>query len=415
MECFDFDMNAYKLHIVKTNKFKTITVDVCFRRKVSKDEITIRNLLKEMMIDANSIYPDEKSIVIETENLYDLKLLASNYRVGNYSILSFKSRFLNEKYTEDGMNKESINFLMDIIFNPLFGSNLKKCKNKIKKSINSLADNKIKFALYKLLENTKNMAYSFNEYGYIKDLNIINNDMLKKYYDSVIKDDLIDIFVVGDVSPTEIKKIIKDKFKVSTFHKNDLSVLVPELDKNKSIFVDCIKDNVNQTQLTLLCSLHGLTDYERKYVLPIYAELLGGSSNSILFDTVREKNSYAYYINAIPKPYDNIMMIYAGIDIENEKEVYKLINKSLKDIMHGKFETSKFENAKNTYIAAIMASLDSPVGIINNAYAKILVNAKDVSSKIKEIKDVKKEDIINISKKVYLYSKFILEASNEKN
>ena len=46
MEYFDIDMNAYNLHIIKTNKFKTITVDVCFRRKIKKEEITIRNLLK---------------------------------------------------------------------------------------------------------------------------------------------------------------------------------------------------------------------------------------------------------------------------------------------------------------------------------------------------------------------------------
>ncbi len=415
MEYFDIDMNAYKLHIIKTNKFKTITIDVCFRRKVNKDEITIRNLLKEMMVDANYNYPDEHSLIVETENLYDLKLLASNFRVGNYSILSFRTRFLNEKYTEDGMNNESINFLLDIIFNPLFGNNIDKCKSKIKKSIISLNDNKIKYALFKLLENTKNKSYSYNDYGYIEDLDKINNDLLKEYYDSVIKNDLIDIFVVGDINPDKIKNIFKENFKVSTFHKNDISILVPELNKSGKITSFSEKEDVNQTQLTFLCSINGATDYERKYVLPIYGELLGGSSNSILFDTVREKNSYAYYVNAIVKPYDNIMMIYSGIDKKVEKEVSKLINKSLNDIMHGKFDESKLENAKNTYISAVNASLDSPVGIINNAYAKVLVNSLDISKKIEKLKCVSKDDIIKVSKKIYLYSKFMLEASDEKN
>ena len=41
-------------------------------------------------------------------------------------------------------------------------------------------------------------------------------------------------------------------------------------------------DDVNQTQLTILCSLHNLTDYERKYVIRIYNEILGGSSSSLL-------------------------------------------------------------------------------------------------------------------------------------
>ena len=415
MEYFDIDMNAYNLHIIKTNKFKTITVDVCFRRKIKKEEITIRNLLKEMMIDSNSVYPDENSLVIETENLYDLKLLASNFRVGNYTIMSFRSRFLNEKYTEKGMNIESINFLMDIIFKPLFGDNLNKCKSRIKKSITSLRDNKIKYALYRLLENTKNMSYSYNDYGYINDLKKIDNGMLKDYYDSMIKNDLIDIFVVGDVSPDEIKNVFREHFMISTFHKNDISIIVPELVKKREVITDSVKDNVNQTQLTMLCSLHGLTDFERKYVLPVYGELLGGTSGSILFDTVREKNSYAYYINAMVKPYDNIMLIYAGIDMDNEKEVSKLINKSLKDISHGKFDLEKLENAKKTYIAAITASMDSPVGLINNAYGRVLANAKDIPSKIKEIKKVNRNDIINVSKKIEIYSKFILEASYEKD
>ena len=56
--------------------------------------------------------------------------------------------------------------------------------------------------------------------------------------------------------------------------------------------------------------------------------MLGGSSNSILFDTVREKNSYAYYVNSNVKAYDNIMMIYSGIEKGNSDKVLKLINKA---------------------------------------------------------------------------------------
>ena len=40
------DMGSYRLHIIKTLKFKTITVEVNFRRPLKKEEITTRNLLK---------------------------------------------------------------------------------------------------------------------------------------------------------------------------------------------------------------------------------------------------------------------------------------------------------------------------------------------------------------------------------
>ena len=415
MEYICHNMNAYNLHIIKTDKFKTITIDVSFRRKIKREEITIRNLLKELMVNSTLNYPTERSLIIQSEKLYDLKLLSSCYRIGNYSILSFKTRFLNEKYTEEGMNEESIKFLLELIFKPNLTNDVLKCKKKIEKSILSLSDNKIKYALLKLLETTGDMPYAYNSYGYIEDLKKIQDNDLLKYYDSVINDDIVDIFVVGNVDDVQIKRIFKEYFKVKTFHKNDLSVIVPELPKSRKVSEYRENDMVNQTQLTMLYRLTDITDYERKYVLPIYGELLGGSSNSILFDTVREKNSYAYYVNAVVKPYDNVMLIYSGIGNGTEKEVIKLIEKSLVNVSKGKFDKKKLESAKKTFISAILSSLDNPVSIINNYYAKVLVGALDLEEKMENIKKVNVDDIICVSKKIDLNTVFLLEASNEAN
>ena len=415
MKYTNYDMNAYKLHIIKTDKFKTITVGVAFRTKIVKEEITIRNLLKELMINATESYPSERSFIMATENLYDLKILASNYRIGNYAILSFKTRFLNEKYTEEGMNKESIKFLIDMIFNPKLDIDIDKCKKKIEKSILSLKDNKIKYSLFKLLETTNDMPYSYNSYGYIDDLNKISIEDIKNYYDDIIKNDIVDVYVVGDVDEVEIKNIFREYFKLITFHKNEVSLITKELESTKRVLEFREKDNVNQTQLAILCNVNNLNDDERKYILPVYAEMLGGSSNSILFDDVREKNSYAYYVNALAKSYDNILMIYSGIESGNENNVLKIINKSLKNISKGNFDIEKFNSSKETIISSIMASLDNPIGIINNYYARELVNSLDAMERIEKIKKVTKEDIINVSKKVNINRMFILEADNEKD
>ena len=118
MKYEQIDMGSYHLHIIKTKKFKTITIEVNFRREVKKEEITIRNLLKTVLLSTNQNFKTERELIKETENLYDLKLISSNMRIGNYSNLSFKVRFLNEQYTEEGMNEYSIAFLMDVLFHP---------------------------------------------------------------------------------------------------------------------------------------------------------------------------------------------------------------------------------------------------------------------------------------------------------
>ena len=415
MEYICYNMNAYNLHIVNTKKFKTITVDICFREKINKDEITLRNLLKEIMVNASYDYPSEREFIKATEELYDLKLLTSTYRIGNYNFLSMKIRFLNEKYTKKGMNYASIKLLLDLIFKPKLDADFEKCKNKIEKSILSLNDNKVKYAISKLLESTKDMPYSYNFYGNIEDLNKITIEDIKKCYENLLTNDIIDIFVVGEVNPEEIKNIFKENFKVKTFHKVDNKVIVKELTPRTKTNIIREQDDINQIQLTILCSLNSITEYERKYVSLVYSEMLGGSANSILFDTVREKNSYAYYVNSIIKPYDNNMIIYSGIREDNEKEVIKLIKKCLKDITKGKFNDEIFQSSKNTIISSLKASLDNPIGIINNCLSNILVSSPTIEEKIKIIEKITKEEVINFSKKITIHTIYILEGSNEEN
>ena len=416
------DMGAYNLHIIKTTKFKTITVEVNFREKMSKDSITMRNLLKSVLLSTNKNFQNERELIKETENLYDLKLISSNTRMGNYSNLAFKIRFLNEKYTEKSMNEYSIGFLLDVIFNPDVENNsfkkeiVNKCKLKLEKSIKSLSDNKLKYALFKLLETTVDKPYSYNSYGYLEDLEKINPQNLYEYYQKVINNNYIDVFVVGDVNTDDIKEIFKNNFKANTFKKVQNDLLISELKPRQRIKKVVEKDTVNQTQLTLLCSLNDLTTFERKYTLLVYGELLGGSSNSLLFDTVREKNSYAYYINASAKAYDNILMIYSGIEPGNSDNVLKLIKKTLQNISKGKFDDKQLESAKETIISSIKASMDSPAGIINTYYAKILIDSLLFKERMENISKVTKEDIMELSKKINLNTLFLLEGeTNEDN
>ena len=407
------DMGAYNLHIIKTTKFKTITVEVNFREKMSKDSITMRNLLKSVLLSTNKNFQNERELIKETENLYDLKLISSNTRMGNYSNLAFKIRFLNEKYTEKSMDEYSIGFLLDVIFNPDVENNsfkkeiVNKCKLKLEKSIKSLSDNKLKYALFKLLETTVDKPYSYNSYGYLEDLEKINPQNLYEYYQKVINNNYIDVFVVGDVNTDDIKEIFKNNFKANTFKKVQNDLLISELKPRQRIKKVVEKDTVNQTQLTLLCSLNDLTTFERKYTLLVYGELLGGSSNSLLFDTVREKNSYAYY---------NILMIYSGIEPRNSDNVLKLIKKTLQNISKGKFDDKQLESAKETIISSIKASMDSPAGIINTYYAKILIDSLLFKERMENISKVTKEDIMELSKKINLNTLFLLEGeTNEDN
>ena len=112
------DLGAYRLHLIETDKFKTVTVRVSFREPIKKEEITLRNILCDMFTQSSKKYRSKRALTIKAQDLYAADIQTSNSRLGNYINTDFYLAVLNDKYTEPGNFKESLQFLSEIIFHP---------------------------------------------------------------------------------------------------------------------------------------------------------------------------------------------------------------------------------------------------------------------------------------------------------
>lgn len=413
--------DGYNLHIINTDKFKTVTVRVNFKRKILKEEITIRNLLNDILINNSKKYPTCRDIEIETENLYSLGVSSASYKSGNYHIMSFKETFLNETYTEAGMNEQSLKFLLELIFNP----NIKDkkfdkeyfdlIKQTIKDDINSIKDNTTKYSVIKLYEAMDDGPLSYRSCGYTKDLDKITESSLYDYYKSVIKDDTIDIFIIGNINEKKLD-IIDQYIKRNNNPENNESHFIDVKSNNDKLE---LKEEItnNQSKLSIGLTTSDLTDFELKYVLSIYSIILGGSPNSKLFSNVREKNSLCYYINSSVAILPKIITITAGINAKDYKKTIELIKIELDNFKNGKVTTKEIEEAKKIYINGCKEMYDSPDSIINNYLSYEYGNLDLVEKRLREIKKVTKKDIINVANKITLNKIFLLEGTinNEKN
>ena len=418
MEYIKYELGAYNLNVIKTNNFKTVRVEVKFRNVVKKEEITLRNLLKMVLIESTKKFDTERKFVIESEELYDLKLSSTSSRVGNFTTLSFNLTFLNEKYTEKGLHNKSLDFLMEVLFNPNVSNNkfdslsFNNCVNKLEKSIMGRKDNKTKYSIFALLQHMGDYAYSYDQYGYLSDLKNIDEAKLYEYYKKVLMNDLVDVYVIGNVDSNEIREYFINNFKINSFKKEKTNALIDEVLPRKRVKVFKEEDAVNQTKIAIGLRFNDVSEYERKYVLYVYNEILGGSGNSLLFDTVREKNSLAYYINSIAQGYDNLLIIYTGIDKDRVDLGLKLIKKTIKDIEKGKFTSDMFNNAINMITSSLKLSLETQPSVINNYYAMNILNSDDINTRISKFEKVTKEDVINFSKKIKMDTVFLLEGDH---
>ena len=415
MEYKKLDKTSYNLHLIKTNCFKTLSIRICFRDEIKKDKITIRNMLTNYMTYSTNTYKNKRDLVLKIQDIYAASIYTKCYRSGRYSITNFYLSLLNEKYTEPGMLEESIKLLADIIFNPNFEDAnryqeiYKFLYDSYLKKLTGLKENASSYSMLRMLESMdNNMPYSYRDLGYIEDLENITFEKMKEYYQELINNNLIDIYVIGEFDDNIIALIDK-YFPFKTFKRPKVDQIITHNKMPNKIKVFKESDKSNQSKLSIGCKIGKLTEFERNYVLTLYNIILGGNSESKFFQVIREKHSLCYYVYSSLNKLDSLMLISSGISKDNYNKTVKLIKELMKEIELGKFSEEDIKTAQENYVSLLNEIEDNPDAIVETYLAKDLLNLGNIEERKQEIMKVTKQDIINISKKVKMDTIFLLE------
>ena len=419
MQVIDKDLGSFKVHLIKTDLFKTITMKVMFHTPIIKEDITKRNILSDILLTSSKKYATRRDLNIKSEELYAADIYTSNQRIGNYITTSFILQTLNDKYTEDGNFASSVEFLHEIIFNPDLIDNkfkdekLELVKSNAKIALESIKENSANYSIIRLKEEYDNKSsVSYRMTGYLDDLEKINTQNLYDYYEKMIENDYVDIFVIGNINIKELLLIIKKYFKFRKVKKRKKSYeLDYHLPRKKVKTIKEVTSN-NQAKLAIALSISKLKDFDKKYSLLILNIILGGTADSKLFKEVREKNSLCYTIRSSYSRLDNLMIISAGIDNINYDKVLDLINKIFDDIKKGKFNESDISVAKEYYNTLTESIVESPARLINESFSEKILGVDSLEKRKENINKITKKDIIRVSKKLNIDTIFLLEGGD---
>lgn len=415
-----FDLGSYKLHCIKDKKFKKTKLIINFKRKVKKEEITLRSLLTKVMLESTKKYPTSRLMAIKTEDLYNVMLGSSSYLSGNYAVISFETMFLNDECVTDKLFSQVIDFMLEIINNPNVEENkfdiktFELAKKSLKEEIESLKDNPRRYGALRLYQEIDSKAVSsYNAVGYLEDLEKITEEQLYEYYKSIFKKDIIDIFIISPKEFDNLKELFKEKINFKTLRKKSASHFVDYQKyrlKNKIVHE---QSTFEQSNLYVACKFDNLTDFERKYVSVVYSYILGGGPSSKLFTTVREENSLCYSISSSFKGIYKFLIISAGINAKDFKKCLSLIKKQIKDMTLGKFDKEKIDEAIITYLNSFKELKDSPSSLLNTYISHEYFDADFIEERETNIKKVTKDMVINFAKKVHVDTVYVLEGKKK--
>lgn len=420
MEYKVYDCDSYKIHTIKTDKFKNCSMEIMFRNNLIKEEITENNMLVDMLMHSSKKYPKRRDIAIELENLYSSSVRGFSTRLGNSIMLSFVLDFLNPRYCDEGYLEEVISLPFELLLNPNVDNlefdrrSFNIIKNRIKSDIESLKENASRYAFRRSLTlMDKDSPSSYYMTGYLSDLENITPSSLVDTYHRMLNDYICDIYIIGNLDMDKVVQLIKDKFKIKTIKDYKVNLYVDNKIRKKNLDI-CETGNYEQDSLVMIYNLDNLNKKERDYVIQLYNIILGsGGLTSKLYKYLREENSLCYIVSSMYQKYDGLLLIYSGIDKKDKNKCLKLINKALQEMINGDFTDEELDNAKKAVISSIKMSEDTNGGIINNYLFNELDNLPLYDERVKEFKKINKKDVIEVAKKVKLNTIYLLSGEDK--
>ena len=409
-----------KLNILQTNKFKTNLIAIMLTTKLDRENVTKNALIPAVLKRGTKTLKTQEEINKKLEEMYGASLDCGLDKTGDNQVLKFYIETVNDEFlpqNSEDMLKKSLEQIFEFVFNPYLENDgfkkeyVEQEKENLKQIIEGKIDNKARYALDRCIEEMyKNQPYGLYKYGYIEDMENINEKNLYEHYKKLISNCKIDIFVSGIVDE-EIENIIKENENIKKLQDRNPEYNKIKISLKKSEKENVVQESMEVTQGKLIIGRDLDVDNEDlRYDIMIYNSIFGGSANSKLFQNVREKASLAYTASSSYYRFKNNIFINCGIEIKNYDKALEIIKQQIEDMKKGDFTEEEVENAKKGIIASIKIIDDEQDTEITYFFSQELSNSKcSVEQYMDNIKTVTKEKVIDIANKVSINTVYFLK------
>ena len=412
-----YKCNSYNIHTIKTDRFKTVHMEIIFRKNIVKEELVNYAFLVDMLMESSKNYSKRKDVITKLEELYKLVVYGTTVKTGNVLNSNFMADFIDPKFIDEEDYLENvIKFIFEMLMNPNATNeefDLKEfnfVKERLKREIKSIDENPFKSSMRKAIEAMdKSSVTAFPLMGSVEELDDITPSSLYKYYKKLFKDNTCDIFIIGDVDSDNIVSLIQKYFKHRYINTNKLVLRVDNKFKKKVTTKEDVSENL-QANLVMIYNIGELPEVERHVTMQVFNYIFGsGGLTSKLYKRIREENSLCYNISTLYLKYDELLVIHISLDTANVKRVVSMVKKSLKEMQTGDFLDSDLEDAKKSISLALDLTSDNNSSLLNNYVFHEFDNLPLIDERKKSLAKLTKEDVVNVSKKLKLNTIYVLK------
>lgn len=409
-----------KLHTIKTEKFKTNLIAIMLTTKLNRENVTKNALVPAVLRRGTKNLTTQEEINKKLEEMYGASLDCGLDKTGDNQVLKFYIETVNDEFLPqeaENMLKTSLEKIFEFVFNPYLENGcfkkeyVEQEKENIKQIIDGKIDNKARYSLDRCIEEMyKDKPYGLYKYGYVEDMKNINEKNLYEYYQQLINECKIDIFVSGIIDE-ETENIIKNNENIIKLKDREPQYNEPEIIAKRTEKENDIQESMDVTQGKIIIGMDlDIDDDNLRFDVMIYNSIFGGSANSKLFQNVREKASLAYTASSSYYRFKNNIFINCGIEIKNYEKALEIIKQQIEDMKKGDFTDEEVENAKKGIIASIKTIDDEQDTEITYFFSQELSKSKcNIEQYMQRISEVTKDKVVDVANKVSINTVYFLK------
>jgi predicted Zn-dependent peptidase len=410
--------NGIRLFFLPTSKFKTISVGFFIHQELNSNLAALNALLTSVLEKGCRLYPEYLLLQRRLEQLYGAELATDIIKSGERHTLSFTLEMAHDRFIGQDSNvlADGLSILSSLITDPLLENQafraayVKQEKNQLIKDIRALLNDKAAYASERCLAlMCANERFGVYKLGRIEDYKTINPEDLYHYYQQVLANNPIDLYVVGDLAE---EKLLEKVEAVFNFPRDGKQVVLPDTVLSQApdqpqYFEE--KMQVNQAKLVLgYRTTTGFRD-DLFFPLMVYSGILGGFPHSKLFLKVREEAGLAYYINSRLERHKGLLLIAAGINYENFEQARIIIDRQLEDMTKGTISDAELDHTKRGLTNNLLSRQDSPSQLISFHLDGTIGGRNYTVTEVKEgIETVGREEIMAVAERIKLDTVYLL-------
>lgn len=412
------ELGGLRVHIIPTDKYKTNTFVFRFKAPLNEETVTERALLPYVLQSATEKLPSVIRLRQYLEELYGSSLAVDVSKKGEDHIIYIYVDIANEVYLHDAppLFEKALSMLSDIVLHPATEGNgflssiVESEKRALLQRIEATYDDKMRYANERLIEEMcKVEPYRLSANGKKESVMSITNESLYQYYQKVLAEDEMDLYIIGDISENAVDLVSK-YFSISTRPVRERNVLLHRRNNEEKEVVE--KQELKQSKLHIGYRTFVTYKDEDYFALQLFNGLFGGFSHSKLFVNVREKNSLAYYAASRFESHKGLLFVMSGIEAKNYEKAVEIIKEQMLAMQNGEFSEEEIHQTKSVIQNQILEAIDTPRGFVEMLYHGIISDrTRPVEEWLTGIESVTKEEIVKVAKNIELDTIYFLQGT----